>query len=225
MLTKTIPLSLLTVGFLSASCLTSHAGPAAGIESFRDTSPTRPVVSIASDEMVTGARNFIENVSQRGLNFLSNEDLSHKQRRQEFRELLNDSFDLKTIGRFALGRYWRVASPEQRKEYQKLFEDMVVESYAKRFSEYQGQKLTILKSRSVGDQDALVQTEIVSTSNNAPNVQVDWRVRYKDGQYQIIDVIVEGVSMTLTQRSEFSSIIQRGGGNMEALLQRLRNKT
>lgn len=180
-------------------------------------------VAAASDEIVTGARNFIQSVSQRGLSFLSNDSLTHQQRRSEFRDLLNDSFDLPTIGRFALGRYWRVASPEQREDYLRLFREMVIDTYAQRFSEYQGQELKIDGARTAGDKDVLVHSVIISP-DSVQNVKVDWRVRYKNGQYNIVDVMVEGVSMTLTQRSEFASIIQRGGGNVEALLSKLRSR-
>ncbi|MCB9965760.1 MAG: ABC transporter substrate-binding protein [Rhodospirillales bacterium] len=177
----------------------------------------------ASDEVVQGAQNFIQNVSSRGLNFLKNKQLSEDQRKKEFRTLLRDSFDLKTIARFAMGRYWRQATDEQKKEYMSLFEDMVIDTYSQRFAEYQGQDISIDKARAEGDKDAIVNSQIVS-GNGSPNVLLDWRVRYKDGEYRIVDVLVEGVSMTLTQRSEFSSIIQRGGGNIEALLAKLRDR-
>jgi phospholipid transport system substrate-binding protein len=178
------------------------------------------VVSAASDEVITGATNFIESVSSRGLDFLSDPHLSHVDRKAEFSTLLRDSFDLDTIARFALGRYWRQASPQQRDEYIDLFKFMVVDTYAQRFEEYQGQQIAVGNARPIGDKDALVNSRILG--GGGPEVSVDWRVRYKDGQYRIIDVLVEGVSMSVTQRSEFSSIIQRGGGNVEALLAKLR---
>ena len=71
-----------------------------------------------------------------------------------------------------------------------------------------------------GKNDVLVTSYIVPDAGS--KVQVDWRVRNKNGSYQIIDVIIEGVSMTMTQRSDFSSVIQRGGGDFEVLLAHLR---
>ncbi len=177
----------------------------------------------ASDEVIQGAQNFIENVSARGLAFLQNKNMSEAQRKKEFRSLLTDSFDLQTIGRFALGRHWRQATEEQKKEYMKLFESMVIDTYTQRFGEYQGQQVVVNKARSEGDKDAIVNSKIVST-DGSPDVQLDWRVRYKGGEYRIIDVLVEGVSMSLTQRSEFSSIIQRGGGSIDPLLEKLRER-
>lgn len=177
----------------------------------------------ASSEVVQGAQNFIENVSARGLAFLQNASLSEKQQKREFDSLLKDSFDLKTIARFTMGRYWRQATAPQKKEFLKLFQTMVIETYSQRFSEYQGQQIVIERARAEGDKDAIVNSKILS-NNGAPDVKLDWRVRYKNGEYRIIDVLVEGVSMSLTQRAEFSSIIQRGGGDIEALLVKLREK-
>jgi phospholipid transport system substrate-binding protein len=176
----------------------------------------------ASEEVVQGAFNFIQNVSSRGLAFLKNRKLTDEQRKNDFRDLLRDSFDIKTIARFTMGRYWNQASPAQQKEYLTLFEDMVIDTYSQRFSEYQGQEISMDKARAEGDKNDVLVNSLIVSSNGAPNVKLDWRVRYKNGEYRIVDVLVEGVSMSLTQRSEFSSIIQRGGGNIDVLLEKLR---
>ena len=74
--------------------------------------------------------------------------------------------------------------------------------------------------RDDGKKDILVNSYIVPKGGS--KVKVDWRVREKNGKMKIIDVIIEGVSMSLTQRSDFSSVIQRGGGKIEVLLEHLR---
>lgn len=175
---------------------------------------------VSTDQVGKGAQEFIDGMAQRAINFLGDEKLDQDQKQGKFRTLLQDSFDMETIGRFALGRYWRVATPEQRKEYQRLFRDMVVKVYSDRFKEYKGQKVDVRSVRVDGEKDALVTSFIVA--EDGPEVQVDWRVRYKDGRYRIIDVIVEGVSMSVTQRSDFASVIQRGGGDVEVLLAHLK---
>jgi len=175
---------------------------------------------VSTDQVGKGAQEFVDSMAQRAINFLGDEKLDQEQKQKKFGSLLQDSFDMDTIGRFALGRYWRVATPEQRKEYQRLFRDMVVKVYSDRFKEYKGQKVEVRNVRVDGEKDALVTSFIVS--EDSPEVQVDWRVRYKDGKYRIIDVIVEGVSMSVTQRSDFASVIQRGGGDVEVLLAHLK---
>ena len=169
-----------------------------------------------------GAENFVKNLAQEGITFLGNSDLSEAQKAKRFRKLLTNSFDMKTIGRFALGRYWRTASADQRAEYQKLFRDMIVEVYSRRFSEYDGQSLEVRSSR--GDGKHITGTSFIVSDKGGPEVQVDWRVRHKNGQYKVIDIVVEGVSMALTQRSDFSSVIQRGGGQVSVLIAHLREQ-
>ena len=219
---KTILLSttLMTVAFAGSAL--AYKVPAQ-IDNHHHSRVMIEAVSSSSDEILNGATSFINKVSERGLAFLGDKNLSQDQRKKEFRKLLRDSFDLQTIGKFALGRYWRTASPEQRNEYLKLFEDMVIDTYAKRFAEYQGQQIKVGKASPVGSKgDSLVYSSIISAG--APEVSVEWRVRHEGDKYRVIDVLVEGVSMSVTQRSEFSAIIQRGGGNIESLLQKLRTR-
>lgn len=167
-----------------------------------------------------GAEKFIGDMAGRALAFLGNEGLSQEQKISSFRSLLNDSFDLETIGRFTLGRYWKTSTEAQRQEYLTLFRRMVVDVYAKRFGDYKGQRFETRGARADGDKDTIVTSYIIPGSG--PEVQVDWRVRYKNGKYKIVDVIVEGVSMSVTQRSDFAAVIQRGGGDVSVLLAYLR---
>lgn len=172
-------------------------------------------------KMGSGAQDFVQSMANRAIGFLGNEGLSQAQKKNSFRKLLQDSFDMKTIGRFSLGRYWRFATPDQRNEYQKLFEKMVINVYSDRFSEYTGQKFETRSFREEGTKDTLVTSYIVP--EQGPEIEVEWRVRYKKGRYKVVDVIVEGVSMSVTQRSDFSSVIQRGGGEVSALLTYLKS--
>ncbi len=168
-----------------------------------------------------GAFDFIKSTTDKGLKFLADANASKAQKTADFRKLLDDSFDLETIGRFALGRYWNAATDTQKKDYLKLFKTMVVDVYSNRFEEYKGQKIEVRSFRSIGNQDTLVSSFMIPP-NGGEEVQVDWRVRNKGGSYKIVDVLVAGVSMSVTQRSEFSSVIQRGGGNVDALIAQLK---
>ena len=167
------------------------------------------------------AQRFISDMGDKAIGFLSNSAMSQTQKEEEFRKLLNRNFDMNTIGRFALGKNWKNASSAQKAEYQRLFKNMIVRVYAGRFNEYKGEKFDVASFKNSGSKDVMVTSYIVP--NNGSKVQVDWRVRNKNGQMKIIDVIIEGVSMSLTQRSDFSSVIQRGGGDFEVLLAHLRN--
>lgn len=179
--------------------------------------------ALASDDKSKtqrGAETFVNTMATTAIGFLSNDALSKNQKEASFRALLKKSFDLDTIGRFVLGRYWRTASAEQRKQYVALFKEMVVDVYVARFEEYSGQTIEVYDSRKDSEKDYTVKTKVLGDANG-PGIDVDWRVRYKNGRYTIVDVVVEGVSMALTQRSEFASVIQRGGGDVSVLITHL----
>jgi len=146
-----------------------------------------------------------------------------RQREARFRELFNADFDVPTIARFVLGRYWRLATPAQRQEFVRLFDDYVVLAYSNRLSEYSGEIFKVTGSRPDTD-GSIVTSEIIRT-NGAQPARVDWRLSWTDGTYKITDVIVDGISMAVTQRSEFASVIQRHGGQVQGLLTLLREKT
>lgn len=170
-----------------------------------------------------GAGAFIQSLGNEAIATFSDKSVPRDQAVQKFRTLLYRGFDVPYIGRFVLGRFWNQATPPQQEEYQKLFEKMIVSTYADRFIEYSGETFKITGSRPEGDTDAVVTTQIVRP--NGPPVNVDWRVRKRDSGFKIIDVIVEGVSMSVTQRSEFASVISSSGGQIEGLLRAMRQKT
>ncbi len=186
----------------------------------RNHSSVSPLVLIAASPEGQKAQSFINDMGEDAVSFLADKSLSKKQKAAKFRKLLKTSFDMKTIARFALGRYWKTATPAQQKEYLGLFENMIVNVYSSRFNDYQGEGFEVVSNRADGKRDFLVNSFIVP--NSGSKVKVDWRVREKNGSYKIIDVIIEGVSMSLTQRSDFSSVIQRGGGKIDVLLDHLK---
>ena len=211
--------SALVIGSL---CL---AGPFAayGFEAaaVQGTSAHRVLALEVGGDQLTASQKFIDGVAKTAIGFLGNESVSHEQRQAEFRKLLRNSFDMPTIGRFALGANWKAATPAQQAEYQKLFEAMVVEVYSNRFSEYDNQVLEVVSAAPEGKADVMVTSYIVP-AGGGEKFRIDWRVRNKGGSYKIVDVVVEGVSMALTQRSDFASVIQRGGGSIDVLLEHLR---
>jgi phospholipid transport system substrate-binding protein len=144
-------------------------------------------------------------------------------RQARFRDLFHNDFDSPGIARFVLGRYWRSATPEEQKEFLKLFEDYVVFVYTARLSDFGAEEFKIKGSRT--DQDAVIVSTDVITPGAPMPLTIDWRLVSDDGAYKISDVIVEGVSMMVTQRSEFASVIQRHGGQVQELLNLMRQKT
>ena len=130
-------------------------------------------------------------------------------REARFRDLLREGFDLPFIARFALGPNWRRATAEQRSDYLGVFGEYVVQTYSSRLGGYAGETMNIVAERRAGERDSVVETEIVRP--NGPPVTAEWRVRVIDGEYRIIDIAIEGISMAVTKRSEFSAVIQSKG--------------
>lgn len=166
---------------------------------------------------------FVSSLAQEALDDLASAAIPEAERVERFRALFADSFDVPLIARFVLGRYWRQASEAERAEYVKLFNELVVQTYVRRFNEFNTARIRVLStSKPNEDNDVIVAVEGVMPSK--PPVRLDVRVRQTGNDYRIIDVAIESVSMAITQRDEFASVIQRGGGRVEALLASLREK-
>jgi len=143
-------------------------------------------------------------------------------RRESVAGILRRAVDIEGVGRFILGRFWRTATPAEQQEYTKLFEETLIHNLASRFGEYQGVKFTLGRSQANTEEDVMV-----STSVERPNTAaftLDWRVAEVGGGPRIIDMIAEGTSLRLTQRSEYASVIQRNGGQVSALLAAMRQQ-
>lgn len=170
------------------------------------------------------ARGLIEGMAQQAISVLGAKDRSDADIKSKFHELLVQGFDVPTIGRFVLGRGARDITPEQNTEYLKLFEDYIVGIYANRFKEYSGETLEVTGEKAIDD--VTVVSTRINRPKGAPPVAVDWKVKQgDDGQWRVQDVIIEQVSMSISQRSEFASVIQNGGGKVDALLNQLRTRT
>lgn len=168
---------------------------------------------------------FIDKLGEAAIQSLTAPDLNADERRQRFRELLQRAFNVTGIGRFVLGRYWKMATEEERQEYLNLFEELVVRTYADRFSEYSGEKFTVSKVQHDTERPKYATVFSTIARPNGQMVRVDWRVRQEDDQsWRVVDVVIEGVSMSVTQRSEFASVIESKGGTIKGLIDTLRQK-
>jgi phospholipid transport system substrate-binding protein len=177
-----------------------------------------PSIAIAEmDPALQGkkAENFVRDLGNEAITALNATIGNEAARRAEFKRILNSKFDMDTIARFSLGRYWGVATDAEKRDYTRLFRDMVVEVYTQRFSEYNNQTLEVTGNRPAGRKDFIVQSVVRGTGQP---IRVDWRVRNN----KVIDVIVEGVSMSVTQRNDFAAVIQRNGGQVTALIDHLK---
>ncbi|HYD17868.1 MAG TPA: ABC transporter substrate-binding protein [Patescibacteria group bacterium] len=177
-----------------------------------------PVLAAKTDG--SPAAQFVQGLGDKALTSLTAKDLAANVRAQRVRSLLRENFDIQTIGRFVMGNGWKTATPAQKSQYMSLFEDMIVATYTKRFADYSGQSFKVTGSSAVSDSDSLVKSQILQ--KDGPAVMVDWRVRKKDGGMKVVDVVVENISMSLTQRDDFRTVLNDKGvdGLIEVLRQR-----
>jgi phospholipid transport system substrate-binding protein len=181
------------------------------------------VAVLAGARAAADPAGFVNDLGKRAVDVLTSTG-SPSDREAQFSKLFDEGFDVPGISRFVLGPYWRTATPQQQQEFEKLFEAYEVHSYTVRFNEYSGQQLKVLGSRAEGADAALVQSEIAKPGGGQAPVKVEWRVLKIGDGAKVEDVTIEGVSMAVTERQQFASVIQRNGGQLEALLKVLRER-
>ena len=158
------------------------------------------------------------------LQMLNDPQLSPAERQKRFGALLDKDFDFAKIGRFVLGRYWQTATEQQKQEFAPVFRDYVVQSYSVRFGEFTGASFKVTGERPENPTSSIVSTTVMQRNSSAP-AKVDWRVATDTGSPKITEVIVDGISMSLTHRQEFASLIERSGGGVAGLIAELKAKT
>ncbi len=144
-------------------------------------------------------------------------------RKAAFSKLFTADFDVPAIGKFVLGRYWRAATPAEQAQYIQVFGKYVVAIYASRFSSYSGEEFKVLGSHADDANTSIVTSQIIRPSGGPP-YSIEWQVAKEGDGYKITNVIVENVSMALTQRQEFASVIEQNGGSVAALISMLQQK-
>jgi phospholipid transport system substrate-binding protein len=168
------------------------------------------------------AKSFVAHIGERAIRELTPKDISEAERVKRMRALLAEAFDVKAISKFVLGIYWRRTTEDQRAEFLKLYETVVSHSYAGLFKKYSGEKFEVIRQVSVAGGGSIVYGRIKRM--NGPPVALELQVVKKSGTYKAVDIKFEGVSMPLTHRKEYSSVIRRNRGNVAGLLSVLRKK-
>ena len=142
------------------------------------------------------------------------------ERRAGFTEILNRNFDLPLMGQAALGQYWNKATEEQRTRFLRAAAAAESRAYSDRFSQYGGQTVSVGRVLTRPNGVFWVESQIVQPDGRPP-IKLEWEVQDRGSGFRITDVKVEGVSMVMTRRSDFSSYISRNGGDVEPLIKEL----
>lgn len=147
---------------------------------------------------------------------------SGKQKGQALGRIVNQDVDVDGVARFALGRFWRIATAQQRQDYLSLFRQYLVFNVTGRLSQYKGTTFTIDRAEPLNG-DVSVSTTIHIPNNQPASLQ--WIVSFASGSPKIIDLVAEGTSLRITQRSDYASVITRNGGqDVQALLDAMRQQ-
>jgi phospholipid transport system substrate-binding protein len=135
--------------------------------------------------------------------------------------IIDRSVDVSSVGRFCLGRFWRLATPAEQAEYIELFHRVLVQNITGKVGDYQGVSITVV--RTAQREDGVAVTTTVTRPNSAPN-RVDWLVSAESGAIKIVDVIAEGTSLRLTQRNDYAAYLSRNNNSVPALITALRQQ-
>ncbi len=170
------------------------------------------------------AGEFLTELSDRAISQLTEPGVSSDEQKRRFSSLVSEGFDIPAIGRFVLGRYWRRSSEAQQQAFLAAFEDMIIYRFLPLFSEYSGDRLTfgVIRHYDKNPDFVSVASQFIRTEGEPINI--NWRVRKHAGGYKIVDIVAEGISIAVTLRSEYNSVLKRNGGDVDALTQTLREK-
>ena len=168
------------------------------------------------------ASDTISTFAQEGIVQILEAKISPAEKVERFRALFNRDFDIPAIARFVLGRAVRTATQPEQDQFLKVFEDVIVYTWTRRFSEYNGQSLKVADTAPDGPDGTVVNARIVGNSGDQ-SFGVAFRMRLRPEGWRIVDVIVDGVSMAITYRQEYASIIAQQGG-MPGLISQLQTR-
>nr|WP_294559957.1 ABC transporter substrate-binding protein [uncultured Rhodopila sp.] len=142
-------------------------------------------------------------------------------KRAAMTRIIDTYVDVDGIGKFCLGRYWKLATPEQQKQYITLFHEVLVTNITSKLGEYQGVTYTMGRSR-MEDEDAVVSTTVLRPNN--PPTAVDWHIVNPSSDPKVTDVVAEGTSLRLTQRQDYASYLAHNNNSIDALISAMRNQ-
>ncbi|NJO37027.1 MAG: ABC transporter substrate-binding protein [Rhizobiales bacterium] len=154
-------------------------------------------------------------------------DQGDTSRERRLMAAIESQTDLSLLARMTMGRYWGQATAGQQDAFVDVFRRYLLQSFVSRLRRYAGADLGTARDRfeitatqSAGNGDVVVRSRIHPPAGQP--LEVDWRLRSRNDRLFIIDLVVEGVSLLITQRSEFGSVLERVG--IDGLIGELQNR-
>ncbi len=197
----------------------------------------RPVVAIlaavvlvalhggqARGQAARDAGAFLVDLTERAVDQLTEPGLAADEQERRFRGLVKEGFDVPAIGRFVLGRYWRRARAQDQAAFLATFEDLLVNRFLPLFSQYSGETVHVGRVRPFKNNPDFVNVSSELQREEGEPIHIDWRVRRRENTYKIVDVVTEGVSVAVTLRSEYASILKQNSGDVGDLVSKMRGR-
>ena len=182
--------------------------------------PQAPAQAKSSEE----AGSFLISLTTQAIEQLTDDSVPVEQRKARFRALFRDNFDIPAIGRFVLGRYGRGTPGPVMTDFLATFEDVMVDRFAPQFAGYGDTRFRLGPVRKVENRDQYMVSSAITPPESENEVKIDWRIRHKNGRYKVLDIVGEGVSMALTLRAEYGSVLKASGGKVDRLIVLLRER-
>lgn len=180
-----------------------------------------PLTAI-SDENIGKSKVFVEKLGKEVVEKVSNTDISDIERYNNFKELYLSSFDNYYISRFVLGRYWKTIDKGIQKQFVDSFNNYIVATYAPKFKGWGGTFKAV---------DSLLENNYYNVkmdilNKDGPTLKMMWKMYLnKNKEFKILDVNIDGVSMLVTQRAEFLSVIKNHPNGVVGLIDAMNKKT
>ena len=186
---------------------------------------TLPAAAIAAAEepVKREARLFLASLGERAIDVARDRTSPRSDREARIRALLREGFDLKILARFVLGKHWRKIDQRQREEFVDVFEDAMVQQTLTIFGRYTGESFDIAAVGADRTNPRLIAITVnVRRPDGSLLARVNWRLRQSGGDFKVVDIVAEGVSMALTLRQEYRAVIERSEGRVDGLIAELR---
>jgi ABC-type transporter MlaC component len=171
----------------------------------------------------SGAREIVNSMGQAVIATLR-AGADKTRREAVFRDLYRRNFDNAGIAAWAAGRAYTAASPAERQDYLQAFEAYIVKAYAAQHSKYKGERLRVDAAQTEG-QDVIVISKLVDPDPRAMReLEFRWRLHAVGGRLLVSDVVIDKISMALTEKRAFAEWLREKGGTLAGLTQKLKEK-
>ena len=167
---------------------------------------------------------FVSDFATSAINILGDESLNNNDKNIQFTDLVMSSIDIDFISQLVLGKYWKLASDDQRANYLKAFKAYFISSYANRLDQYSGEKVVVISSNAA-KKYVIVKTNIIRDGTETLKIELDWRLIKRDGRTKIVDLSIEGISLIIAERETFISYLNNNDGNLASLIKMMQSKT